>query len=133
MLLSGTDHHLAGLGTMAEALTPELEGKEGYEGVLNNKVAALPELLKDAGYYTLMSGKWHLGLKPEYFPIKKGLNVLLHYYLVQLIIIYLKLIFQKTKFHAYLSQQKDSMQKMMSFRKNCLKDFIHQIILPLAF
>ncbi|HEN9691734.1 TPA: arylsulfatase [Acinetobacter baumannii] len=72
MLLSGTDHHLAGLGTMAEALTPELEGKEGYEGVLNNKVAALPELLKDAGYYTLMSGKWHLGLKPEYFPIKKG-------------------------------------------------------------
>jgi len=72
MLLSGTDHHLAGLGTMAEALTPELEGKEGYEGVLNNKVAALPELLKDAGYYTIMSGKWHLGLKPEYFPIKKG-------------------------------------------------------------
>ncbi|ENV93116.1 hypothetical protein F937_02515 [Acinetobacter calcoaceticus ANC 3680] len=72
MLLSGTDHHLAGLGTMAEALTPELEGKEGYEGVLNNKVAALPELLKDAGYYTIMSGKWHLGLKPEYFPIEKG-------------------------------------------------------------
>lgn len=72
MLLSGTDHHLAGLGTMAEALTPELEGKEGYEGVLNNKVAALPELLKDAGYYTIMSGKWHLGLKPEYFPIQKG-------------------------------------------------------------
>lgn len=133
MLLSGTDHHLAGLGTMAEALTPELEGKEGYEGVLNNKVAALPELLKDAGYYTIMSGKWHLGLKPEYFPIKKGLNVLLHYYLVQPIIIYLKRIFQKTKFHAYLSQQKDSMQKMMSFRKNYLKGFIHPIILPLAF
>lgn len=133
MLLSGTDHHLAGLGTMAEALTPELEGKEGYEGVLNNKVAALPELLKDAGYYTIMSGKWHLGLKPEYFPIKKGLNVLLHYYQVQLIIIYLKRIFQKSKFHAYLSPQKDSMQKMMSFQKNCHKGFIHQIILPLAF
>ncbi|KAA8735396.1 arylsulfatase [Acinetobacter qingfengensis] len=72
MLLSGTDHHLAGLGTMAEALTPELEGKAGYEGVLNDKVAALPELLRDAGYYTIMSGKWHLGLKPEFFPYQKG-------------------------------------------------------------
>lgn len=72
MLLSGTDHHLAGLGTMAEAITPELEGKEGYEGVLNDKVAALPELLRDAGYYTIMSGKWHLGLKPEFFPYQKG-------------------------------------------------------------
>lgn len=72
MLLSGTDHHLAGLGTMAEAITPELADKAGYEGVLNDKVAALPELLHDAGYYTVMSGKWHLGLKPEFFPIKKG-------------------------------------------------------------
>lgn len=72
MLLSGTDHHLAGLGTMAEALTPELQGKEGYEGVLNHRVAALPELLHDAGYYTVISGKWHLGLTPEHFPAKKG-------------------------------------------------------------
>ncbi|OUY07865.1 arylsulfatase [Acinetobacter populi] len=72
MLLSGTDHHLAGLGTMAEALTPELQGKAGYEGFLNDRVAALPELLHDAGYYTVLSGKWHLGLKPENFPYQRG-------------------------------------------------------------
>ena len=38
MLLTGTDHHIAGIGTMAEALTPELIGKPGYEGYLNDKV-----------------------------------------------------------------------------------------------
>ena len=70
MLLTGTDHHIAGIGTMAEALTPELEGKPGYEGHLNERVVALP--LREAGYQTLMAGKWHLGLKPEQTPHARG-------------------------------------------------------------
>lgn len=72
MLLSGTDHHLAGLGSMAEAIRPEQQGQPGYEGYLNDQVAALPELLHDAGYYTVMSGKWHLGLTPDRFPARRG-------------------------------------------------------------
>jgi len=32
MLLTGTDHHIAGLGTMAETLTGELRGRPGCEG-----------------------------------------------------------------------------------------------------
>ena len=46
----------------------------GYEGYLNEKVAALPEILRDHGYHTMMSGKWHLGLKPERSPYARGFD-----------------------------------------------------------
>ncbi|EGV63497.1 arylsulfatase [Yamadazyma tenuis] len=75
MLLSGTDNHIAGLGQMAEytRIYPEkFEGKPGYEGYLNFRVAALSEILQDNGYYNFQSGKWHLGLTPEYWPSKRG-------------------------------------------------------------
>ena len=35
----------------------------------------LPQMLKDAGYATAMSGKWHLGqAKPEYWPHRRGFD-----------------------------------------------------------
>jgi len=62
MLMSGTDHHIAGLGQLAEHMAAQypkvFEGRQGYEGYLNFRVAALPEILKDAGYHSIMSGKW---------------------------------------------------------------------------
>ncbi|HEY2727078.1 MAG TPA: sulfatase-like hydrolase/transferase, partial [Parafilimonas sp.] len=74
MLLSGTDNHIAGLGDMAEHVPgmPDEIGKPGYEGFLNNKVICIAQLLKDAGYHTYISGKWHLGLEPEQSPTAKG-------------------------------------------------------------
>ena len=60
MLLSGTDNHVAGLGTMGEMIAPNQRGKPGYEGYLNDRVVSLAEVLRDSGYHTYMAGKWSL-------------------------------------------------------------------------
>lgn len=61
-LLTGTDHHLVGQGTMGPLATNDARfGKSGYENYLNHNALTIVQLLKDAGYHTYMSGKWQLG------------------------------------------------------------------------
>ena len=73
MLISGTDHHRAGLGTMAERLAPNQQGPAGLRRLsAQPDVATLAERLKEGGYRTLMAGKWHLGLTPEQDPHARG-------------------------------------------------------------
>lgn len=77
MLLSGTDNHIAGLGQMYEysrQMPDKFDGKPGYEGYLNFRVAALSEILADHGYFNFISGKWHLGLSKEHWPDKRGFH-----------------------------------------------------------
>ncbi|KAM3068311.1 hypothetical protein ACMFMG_009451 [Clarireedia jacksonii] len=85
MIMTGTDHHIAGLGNLIEwtnisgqndpggkMSTAPQRGMPGYEGYLNERVVTLPEMLRDGGYLTLMAGKWHLGLTPERSPKARG-------------------------------------------------------------
>ncbi len=74
MLLSGVDHHLAGLGGMASLMGEDLRGRVGYEGFLNEHVFHLPQVLRDAGYFTAIAGKWHLGDAPEHSPPERGFD-----------------------------------------------------------
>lgn len=76
MLLTGQDNHRVGMGAMAEALRsfPMLQGQPGYEGYLNPETTTIAEALSGSGYRTLMTGKWHLGNRPELQPTAHGFD-----------------------------------------------------------
>jgi arylsulfatase A-like enzyme len=72
MLLSGCDNHDAGLGNMPPGHATNQYMQPGYEGYLNRDVLTIPEILKEAGYHTYMSGKWHLGEQEDRGPHSRG-------------------------------------------------------------
>lgn len=76
-LLTGTDHHVTGLGQTVETLTdsPAHRGKAGHEGFLTDQVDSLPETLRSSGgYYTAMAGKWNLGVELQHCPDRRGFD-----------------------------------------------------------
>jgi arylsulfatase A-like enzyme len=72
MLLTGTDHHVAGLGSFENFIPPDAQGKPVYEGWMNHQVVTVASLLRDGGYHTYLAGKWHLGYLPDQIPRARG-------------------------------------------------------------
>jgi arylsulfatase len=76
MLMSGSDNHKAGMGSMFGdgMIVGEYGDQVGYERQLHSRVATMPERLGDAGYNTYMAGKWHLGSAPDQVPTQRGFD-----------------------------------------------------------
>ena len=55
-LLTGLNPQQAGVGHMVDNWGPP-----AYQGYLNNNCVTVAEVLRDHGYATFMSGKWHVG------------------------------------------------------------------------
>jgi arylsulfatase A-like enzyme len=70
MLLTGNNNHVAGMGQ--QAAPAAWRHTHGYEGHLSDRVAPFPRLLREAGYHTASTGKWHLGDAREHSPPAAG-------------------------------------------------------------
>lgn len=73
-LLTGVDHHLAGVGNMVDTTPLSQKWSPRYQGVLNERVVTIAQLLRDVGYRTSVAGKWHLGDTRQNLPPARGFD-----------------------------------------------------------
>jgi arylsulfatase len=68
-LLTGLYPHQAGVGAMIRNL-----GTPAYQGFLNDAGVTIAEVLREQGYRTFMSGKWHVGEERPHWPTDRGFD-----------------------------------------------------------
>ena len=74
-LLTGLHPHQVGIGHMTEPPEQPLGFEGPYQGFLNDRCTTIAQVLRDAGYHTLMTGKWHLGMhRRETWPLQCGFD-----------------------------------------------------------
>ncbi|MBN1443465.1 MAG: arylsulfatase [Planctomycetes bacterium] len=69
-LLTGLYPHRAGVGHMTQD-----RGLPAYLGRLNDGCVTIAEVLKEAGYIAMMTGKWHVGGEPDHWPTRRGFEM----------------------------------------------------------
>jgi arylsulfatase len=70
-ILTGLYPHQAGMGHLDSVVH---EGSKGTQGRLREDAVTMAEVLRDAGYLTCMTGKWHLGQQHGTPPWKRGFD-----------------------------------------------------------
>ncbi len=74
-LLTGRHPHQVGIGHMTEPPEAPLGFEGPYQGFLNDNCVTIAQVLRDVGYHTLMTGKWHLGMhRQESWPLQRGFD-----------------------------------------------------------
>ena len=69
-LLTGLYSHRAGIGHMTDD-----SGLPGYRGFLTDNTVTIAEVLKPAGYFTAVTGKWHVGDRTSaMLPLQRGFD-----------------------------------------------------------
>jgi arylsulfatase/uncharacterized sulfatase len=74
MLLTGVEHHRAGIGNLLESMPRAHRGQPGYLGSLDTGVVTFAQLLQAAGYRTYVTGKWNVGTEPHNLPPARGFD-----------------------------------------------------------
>ncbi|MFN8345397.1 MAG: arylsulfatase [Spirosomataceae bacterium] len=67
-LLTGVYPQEAGVGYMVEPV----ENNPAYQGYLNRETVTFAEAMKEAGYFTAIAGKWHVGHEAGQGPHERG-------------------------------------------------------------
>ncbi len=74
-LMTGLHPHQVGIGHMTAPPNQPLGIEGPYQGHLNDSCTTLAQVLKSAGYHTLMTGKWHLGIESrDDWPLQRGFD-----------------------------------------------------------
>ncbi|HEX73039.1 MAG TPA: arylsulfatase [Candidatus Hydrogenedentes bacterium] len=73
-LLTGLNPHQTGVGGMVSRIQDPPPPEGPYQGYLNDQCVTIAEALRPAGYSTYMSGKWHVGERPEHWPRRRGFD-----------------------------------------------------------
>lgn len=69
-LLTGLYSHQAGIGHMTSDY-----GVPGYRGYLNDQCVTIADVARSSGYFTAISGKWHVGhARPTMWPTARGFD-----------------------------------------------------------